>query len=49
MIVGYSRPEVIIAIGFQASISNCGVIEGEPKADDGAETSDPDEAERTGG
>jgi hypothetical protein len=47
--VGYSRPEVIIAIGFQASISNWGVIEGEPRADDGAETSDPEEAERTGG
>lgn len=47
---GYSRPDVSpMANGFQDSISNWGVIEGEPRAEDEAEAPDSDEAERTGG
>lgn len=46
---GKSIPEVIMAMGFQASISNWGVIEGEPRAEEDAEAPDSDEAERTGG
>lgn len=47
--VGKSIPEVIMAMGFHASISNWGVMEGDPRADDDAEAPDSEEAERTGG
>ena len=49
IMVENSRPEVIMAIGFQDSISNWGVIEGEPRAEDDAEAPDSEEAERMGG
>lgn len=48
-IVGKSIPEVIMAIGFHASISNWGVVEGEPRAEEDAEAPDSEEAERIGG
>ena len=47
--VGKSIPEVIMAMGFHASISNWGVMEGDPRAEDDAEAPDSEEAERTGG
>jgi len=48
-IVGKSIPEVIMAMGFHASISNWGVVEGEPRAEEDTEAPDSEEAERTGG
>lgn len=48
-IAGKSIPEVIIAMGFHASISNWGVMEGEPRAEEDAEAPDSEEADRTGG
>lgn len=48
-IVGKSIPEVIMAMGFHASISNWGVVEGEPRAEEDAEAPDSEEAERNGG
>jgi hypothetical protein len=48
-IVGKSIPEVIMAMGFHASISNWGVVEGEPRAEEDAEAPDSEEAERIGG
>lgn len=46
---GNSIPDVIMAMGFQASISNWGVMEGEPRAEEDAEAPDSEEAERIGG
>jgi hypothetical protein len=48
-IVGKSIPDVIMAMGFHASISNWGVVEGEPRAEEDAEAPDSEEAERIGG
>lgn len=47
--VGNSKLEVIMAMGFHASISNPGVIEGDPRAEEDADAPDSEEAERTGG
>lgn len=46
---GNSNLEVIMAMGFHASISNWGVTEGEPRAEEDAEAPDSEEADRTGG